>query len=114
MKYCARCGKELHDDAVVCIGCGCPVDDIRMPRQVDNSDSWNTLSIVGFILSFFTTIVGLILSIVSYRQVKESGEKGKELSIAGIVITVLKIALYVFVWIMVLWLVGLIGRNGGM
>ena len=25
MKYCQHCGKELNDDAVVCVGCGCAV-----------------------------------------------------------------------------------------
>ena len=25
MKFCEKCGKELSDEAVVCIGCGCPV-----------------------------------------------------------------------------------------
>lgn len=25
MKYCTKCGKELFDDAVVCVGCGCAV-----------------------------------------------------------------------------------------
>lgn len=25
MKYCRNCGKELLDEAVVCIGCGCPI-----------------------------------------------------------------------------------------
>ena len=114
MKYCSRCGKELYDEAVVSIGCGCPVDDVRMPFNKPRSDSWNSLSIVGFILSFFTSLIGLILSIVSYRQVKESGEKGKELSIAGIIISLVKIAIYVFAWILIIWLGLTIQRNGGM
>lgn len=25
MKFCQRCGKELMDEAIVCPGCGCPV-----------------------------------------------------------------------------------------
>ena len=25
MKYCTHCGKELLDEAVICVGCGCPV-----------------------------------------------------------------------------------------
>ena len=25
MKFCQKCGKELVDEAVVCIGCGCSV-----------------------------------------------------------------------------------------
>lgn len=25
MKFCQKCGKELMDEAVICVGCGCPV-----------------------------------------------------------------------------------------
>jgi len=27
MKYCTHCGKELFDEAVICVGCGCAVGD---------------------------------------------------------------------------------------
>ena len=27
MKYCSKCGKELLDEAVVCPGCGCSMDN---------------------------------------------------------------------------------------
>ena len=33
MKFCSKCGKELHDDAVVCVGCGCSVSAISQPIQ---------------------------------------------------------------------------------
>lgn len=29
MKYCSKCGKELFDDAVICVGCGCEIKAIR-------------------------------------------------------------------------------------
>ncbi len=27
MKYCAKCGKELSDDDIICVGCGCSVNN---------------------------------------------------------------------------------------
>lgn len=27
MKYCTKCGKELYDEAVICMGCGCMVEN---------------------------------------------------------------------------------------
>ena len=93
MKYCARCGAELNNDAAICTKCGCAVDGMRGSSLNSTSNDYNTLAIVGFVLSFFTTIVGLILSIIAYKQVKESGEKGKELAIAGIVISSVEIAI---------------------
>ena len=26
MKYCAKCGKELLDEAIICMGCGCSTE----------------------------------------------------------------------------------------
>ncbi len=33
MKFCSKCGKELVDEAVVCVGCGCPVDSKQQTSQ---------------------------------------------------------------------------------
>ena len=98
MKYCARCGAELHDEAAICTKCGCPVDGIRSPYN-SSSSSYNTLAIVGFVLSFFSTIVGLIISIIGYKQTKETGEKGKELALAGIIISSVGMAIAIIVFI---------------
>jgi len=32
MKYCSKCGKELMDEAVICTGCGCPVQPQSQPK----------------------------------------------------------------------------------
>ena len=26
MKFCSKCGKEIHDDSIICPGCGCSVE----------------------------------------------------------------------------------------
>jgi hypothetical protein len=51
-----------------------------------------TLGIVGLVLSFFTTIIGLVISIVALRQSKKAGFKNTPALIGviiGIVTTVL-------------------------
>lgn len=48
---------------------------------------WNTLCIIGFVLSFLVPIIGLVLSIVALVQINHSGEKSKGMAIAGIVIS---------------------------
>ena len=30
MKYCTKCGKELVDEAIVCVGCGCAVEPVEV------------------------------------------------------------------------------------
>ena len=37
MKYCKNCGKELMDDAVVCVNCGCQAETIRPISTLQNS-----------------------------------------------------------------------------
>ncbi len=44
MKYCVHCGNEIHDEAVVCVKCGCSVE---APKPVTvNDDTNDTLSVV--------------------------------------------------------------------
>ena len=116
MKYCAHCGAEIDNEAVICIKCGRTVDGAL--SHSSPSDNWNVLAIVGFALSFFSTIVGLILSIIGYKQAKASGEKGKELALAGIIISSVSIALVLIIVIVeigmfaALW--STIIQNGGL
>ncbi len=48
----------------------------------------NGLAIAGFVLSFFISLVGLVLSIIALNQINKSNgmQKGKGLAIAGIII----------------------------
>lgn len=47
---------------------------------------YSPLAIVGFILSFFFSLIGMIVSIVALVSLKKDGKRGKGLSIAGIII----------------------------
>ena len=89
MKYCTRCGKELFDEAILCVGCGCAVDrqSVQMANnmQVDGAQLLNTLAqrlntngiiwlvigilqiLGGLFLNWFLLIVG-VLNIVSSIQ----------------------------------------------
>lgn len=58
----------------------------------------NTLSIIGFITSFFSVIIGTIICLLSLSQIRESHEKGKGLAYAGIIINLIKIAVVVILF----------------
>ena len=51
MKICSHCGKEVADDCVICLGCGCYVcDEVEVNfKRVEKSPFWQTvhLSIIG-------------------------------------------------------------------
>lgn len=34
MKYCSKCGQEIHDDAVVCVHCGCSTETTPQVKPV--------------------------------------------------------------------------------
>lgn len=82
--YCKNCGKQIDDNSIMCVHCGAVVND---PTTIKKT---NTMSIVGFILSFIIPIVGLICSIMGLKKADtECGGKGKGLAIAGIIISIL-------------------------
>ena len=113
MTYCSHCGVVVLDEAVVCPKCGCPAQRVNATTNCENKD-WNGFALAGFIVSFYTVLVGLVLSIVGLCQVKRNGGNGKGFAIAGIVITTLKILLYISIWILLIWLSYIIERNGGL
>lgn len=59
----------------------------------------NTCAVVGFILSFFCGLAGLIVSIIALSQIKKTGEKGKGLAIAGIILTCFSIIVPILIGI---------------
>ena len=68
----------------------------------ENNNKKNTIAIVGFVLSFFTTFVGLILSIIGLSKSKELND-GKGFSIAGIIISSLRLVFVILVIIFALF-----------
>ncbi len=58
--YCSNCGKEVNDQAVVCIHCGCAIEN-KKTSLASQEDAPNT----GFaVLGFFIPLAGLILYLV--------------------------------------------------
>ena len=40
--FCTKCGKEIHDEAVVCIHCGCPVPGSPYAPPINNTPKKQT------------------------------------------------------------------------
>ena len=38
MKFCSKCGKEIMDEAVVCPGCGCAVEEVKAKSKIQCVD----------------------------------------------------------------------------
>ena len=76
--FCRNCGKEINENASICLNCGASVKPVA-------KDS-NSMAIVGFIMSFFVSIAGLICSIVGYRN-----------ALAGIILSAIRLAFDLFI-----------------
>ena len=49
--FCNKCGKEVNDEAVVCVGCGCAVKNVSVER--DNK------GLITILLCWFLGIFGV-------------------------------------------------------
>lgn len=97
--YCKNCGKEVYDQAFVCPHCGTRVGDTTTSSQKGND---NVVGLIGFILSFFAPVAGLICSIIGYKNVRDTGGNYKNPAYAGIIISAVSIGLYVIAMIVYL------------
>ena len=105
--FCQKCGKEISDDSTFCVFCGsrtnadsaCGGSSFgyyanQVKKEVNRYNIW---SIAGFILavvpvviplgifSLITGISAIVISSISLKQIKNTGEKGNVLAILGII-----------------------------
>lgn len=105
--FCKYCGNEIDESVVVCPHCGKQIGELKTETQSSGAGSdLNVLALVGFILSFFISIAGLICSIIAYKQIKENGGNGRGLAIAGIALGATFTALIAIYIVAVIGIVG--------
>ena len=86
MAFCSKCGKEVHDDAEICVYCGCRLKE----------ESKNTVSndmIVRFCLTFFLGFIGSI--IINCTNLKPEGWRSR--SWAYFLLGIITFGIYPFV-----------------
>ena len=90
--YCKNCGKEIDDNAYVCIHCGALVNE----NKATKNGKLNIFALVGFILSFFFSVPGLVLSIIGYQKADTDYDGNmKNYAKAGIIISIVAFAISV-------------------
>lgn len=99
--FCCRCGAKIPSGESFCSKCGTKVGT---NINYDNYDSWNsqqpatyhesnTMAMVGFVLAFFIPLLGLIFSCIGYSKSKYLNGDGKDMSMAGIILSSVFIAI---------------------
>lgn len=87
--FCSKCGKEVHDEAVVCTSCGCSIG--KKEQVSDESVGEDKASGGLIVVSILFPIVGVILGIVNLC--KKKTKSGTTYLVAGIIAWVVFIVL---------------------
>lgn len=106
--FCKNCGKEIDDNATVCVYCGIATGN--QATVLEESKKANGFGIAGFVVSLVSlwlgmyfmiaSIVGLVLSIVGMVMAKKC-TSCNGLAIAGFVIGIISLVIWAIVWIVV-------------
>lgn len=62
--YCPKCGKEVNDEAVVCVNCGCSLQNKPDTKPEHNESKTG----IGVVLALFLGLIGLIIGICIYPE----------------------------------------------
>jgi len=88
--YCTSCGKDLHDDAVICPACGVPTKNFKNQNmQVSNASASDDS--MGCLLGgvyFLFPIVGLILYFVWKDTKPRSAKFAGKWALIGVIVNI--------------------------
>ncbi len=91
MKFCSHCGQQVDDKAVVCVKCGCAIEDIDSQRNAVAKDDAPSTGLA--VLSFFFPLIGLILYLVFKdthpKKAKSIGKGALAGFITGVVLSII-------------------------
>lgn len=95
--YCVKCGKEIHDEAVVCPHCGCATGKPFPNQQQKNYNPDDAPNIGYAILGFLIPIVGLILYLIWYSEYPQRAKSAGKGALISFIISVALVVIYYFI-----------------
>jgi len=89
--YCRYCGKEVKDKAVVCTGCGHPIESID--GKTVEGEQWSLLVMAGLVAAtLFVPPIGLVFGIMGLMD-EAKKVQGAILTTIGVFMTLLMTAI---------------------
>lgn len=70
--FCSKCGKEIHDEAVVCVHCGCSVKNTS--TTVNEAPEDDQINVGLCVLSALIPLFGVIYWPVKYRSTPKKAQ----------------------------------------
>lgn len=88
--FCKNCGKEIDENAYVCVNCGAKVE--RDEQSVKHSDSGSA----GWgVLGFFFPLIGLILYLVWKDNKPKNAKSAGKGALIGVIVEVVLVVIYI-------------------
>ena len=87
MAYCSKCGKEVHEEAEICVHCGCRIKNEPFLASNDGKNA------IRFLLTFFLGWIGSF--IINHTNFKPMGWKSR--TCAYFFLTMITFGIYGFV-----------------
>lgn len=72
MAYCSKCGKEVMDEAEICVHCGCRLKNAPIARQEFSNDGNR---VARFLLTFFLGFIGSF--VINHTSLKPQNWKSR-------------------------------------
>ena len=90
MRYCSKCGSEVLEEAVVCVNCGCKIQENSNKHNNGLDITALVLAVIGFLtgwigIGVLLDVIAIILGIIALIKAKRTNKK-RGLSTAGIII----------------------------
>ncbi len=91
MKFCSKCGKEINNDAVVCVHCGCSTSNLNA-SQDNPSFLWS-------LLGFLWPLIGIILFAVWNKEKPLTAKCCLKGAIVSFVLSLVAVVAYVIFFV---------------
>ena len=87
--FCKKCGKEIMDDAIICVHCGCSTQDTAVVANSTDAPSAGMA-----VLGFFFPLVGLIIYLINKDNKPLMAKSAGKGALIGFVISVVLSIIY--------------------
>ena len=88
--FCKKCGKEIMDEAVICVHCGCSTQEKQEIIANTNDAPSTGMSVLGF----FIPVAGLIIWLINKETKPLMANSAGKGALAGVIFSVVFSIIY--------------------
>ena len=100
--FCVKCGKEIHDDAVICPHCGCATSNFAAQSNNKNTNVYDAPSAGYAVLGFLVPLVGLILYLIWKEEFPLRAKSAGKGALIAVIIEIAAVVLFYLLMIILM------------